>query len=381
MLSVRKLAQIDLPVIESSRILFRMRGTWIVGPLHESLSMKIVFCLLASLFLLICSIPVSQAQDASEKEPWCTYLPDAQQNNGKKIVLISGDEEYRSEEALPMLGKILAKHHGYTCTVLFPVNPETGEIDPNNQQNIPGMNHLEDADLVIMALRFRCLPDDQMKYFDSYLMSGRPIIGLRTSTHAFRFPGDFETSFRRYSGSSEWPGGFGKQVLGETWVNHHGHHGRESTRGVVNPAAADNILLQGVEDVWGPTDVYGIRELPEGTTVLLMGQVLAGMNPDDPALEGAKNDPMMPLAWTRTWTNSQGGENSIFCTTMGSSTDFESEDLRRLIVNAALQMTGLEKQISPATNVNYVGEFKPTKFGFNAFQKGTTPRTYDMPNP
>ena len=349
-----------------------------MASLYESLLMKIAYCFVFIIFALILGNPAVQAQDDASDSPWCTYLPGEAKDNGKHIVLIAGDEEYRSEEALPMLGKILSQRFGFKCTVLFPINNETGEIDPNNQQNIPGMEHLEDADLVIMALRFRCLPDEQMRYFDSYMMSGRPVIGLRTSTHAFRYPGEFSTSFRRYGGSSEWPGGFGKQVLGETWVNHHGHHGRESTRGVINPSEANNVLLTGVSDVWGPTDVYGIRELPAGSNVLLNGQVIDGMKPEDSAVDGEKNNPMMPLAWTRNWTNSQGGECPIFCTTMGSSTDFESADLRRLIVNAALQMTGMEDTISESSNVDYVDEFKPTQFGFNAFQKGTTPRDYDL---
>src|ERR1700680_140622 len=76
---------------------------------------------------------------------------------GKHIVLISGDEEYRSEEALPQLGKILAKHHGFKCTVLFAIDPKTGEINPNIS-NIPGLENLQSADLMIISTRFRDLP-------------------------------------------------------------------------------------------------------------------------------------------------------------------------------------------------------------------------------
>ncbi len=346
--------------------------------------MKIFPPLPATLVVLalvsLSSRPLPGQTDSPAASPhWCVYEPgNAVPANGKHIVLISGDEEYRSEEALPMLGKLLSQRHGFRCTVLFPIDPASGEIDPNNQQNIPGMQNLQDADLVIMALRFRRLPDEQMKFFDDYLMSGKPVIGLRTSTHAFRYEGDDPTSFRHYSGSQQWPGGFGKQVLGETWVNHHGHHGRESTRGIINPAQADNLLLTGVTDVWGPTDVYGIRELPEGCQVLLQGQVIDGMTPDDPPLTGEKNEPMMPLAWTRTWTTPAGKPCSIFCTTMGSSTDFANPGLRRLIVNAAYQMTSLADQISDDLNVDYVDPYEPTPFGFDRFRKGLTPRDFDL---
>ena len=42
---------------------------------------------------------------------WVVYQGGQGPGQGKHIVLISGDEEYRSEEGLPMLGKILAVRH------------------------------------------------------------------------------------------------------------------------------------------------------------------------------------------------------------------------------------------------------------------------------
>lgn len=73
----------------------------------------------------------------------------------KHIVLISGDEEYRSEETLPALGKILAQRHGFKCTVLFAIDPDTGEINPNINNNIPGLEALQSADLMVIFTRFR----------------------------------------------------------------------------------------------------------------------------------------------------------------------------------------------------------------------------------
>ncbi len=320
----------------------------------------------------------------SEDQLWCTYLPGeidgAAADNGKHIVLIAGDDEYRSEEAMPMLGKLLSQRIGFKCTVLFPIDEATGEIKPDHQTNIPGMQHLQDCDLVILGLRFRGLPDEQMKYLDDYLMAGKPVIAVRTSTHAFRFTKEMESAYQHYDFRSKekWPLGFGKQVLGETWFNHHGRHGKQSTRGVTNEEHADDVLMTGVSDVWGPTDVYGVRKLPEGSKVLLYGQVIDGMEPDDEPLAGAKNDPMMPLAWTRTWTASTGNECSVFCTTMGSSTDFENAGLRRLLVNASLAMTGLGDQIEDVAGVDPVGEFNPTNFGFKSYKKGTKPADYNL---
>src|SRR5512142_1612246 len=111
---------------------------------------------------------------------WVTYFPSPGTASGKHIVLLSGDEEYRSEEALPMLAKILAVRHGFKCTVLFAINPADGAITPTVLTNIPGMQALDSADLCFLSLRFRELPDDQMKHFVDYLNAGKPIIGLRT---------------------------------------------------------------------------------------------------------------------------------------------------------------------------------------------------------
>ena len=277
---------------------------------------------------------------------WCVYPGGEGPGKNRHIVLISGDEEYRSEECLPMLGKILSQRHGFKCTVLFAINPVDGTIHPNEQHNIPGMEALASADLVIMALRYRSLPDNQMKFFVDYLNAGKPIIGLRTSTHAFNYAAD-STSPYAYFGQDggPWRGGFGKQVLGETWVSHHGNHKVESTRGVVVAENHKHPILRGVENVWGPTDVYGINQLPADAKILLRGAVLAGMNPEDPPVDGPKNDPMMPLAWTLPYKSESGTVARIFCTTMGASQDFSNEGLRRLVVNACFWCVGLDEQI------------------------------------
>ena len=293
---------------------------------------------------------------------------------GKHIVLVAGDEEYRSEEALPMLAKILAVRHGFKCTVLFSVNPKDGTIDPNNQTYIPGLEVLEKADLMLLFLRFRELPDEQMKYIDAFVHSGKPIIGLRTATHSFMYSRNTSSPYAHYDWRhKEWPNGFGRQVLGETWINHHGHHRVESTRGVINEALKDNPILKGVTDIWGPTDVYGIKNLIPEAKVLVYGQVLEGMQPTDKPVAGPKNNPMMPLAWIKDFQGKQGRTSRVFCTTMGASVDFESAGLRRLLVNACYWGLGLEDKIPSLSNVNYVGEYKPTFYGGGNFQKGVKP--------
>ena len=317
------------------------------------------------------------AQD--DEKMWCDYPgKEGEVGSGKRVVLIAGDDEYRSEEALPMLGKILSQRHGFNCSVLFPVNEE-GLIRPNFQKNIPGMHLLKDADLVILGLRFRNLPDEQMQHFVDYLESGKPMIGVRTTTHAFKIPA--ESKFGRFSFNSKkegWIGGFGQRVMGETWVSHYGKHGKESTRGIPNPEHAKHPVLQGVDDVWGDTDVYTVKNIPESATVLLRGQILTGMKPTDSKVDDDRNNPMMPVAWLNSFETTSGKKSRIFCTTMGAASDFQSEDLRRLVLNASLWCLEMEDSIKPDFEVDYVDEYKPTKFGFKKFQKDRKPSYYDL---
>ncbi len=307
-------------------------------------------------------------------DPWVVYKGGDGPGRGKQVVLISGDEEYRSEEALPQLAKILGKRHGFTCTVLFAIGKD-GTIDPNKNDNIPGLEALRKADLMIIATRYRDLPDDQMGEIVAYVESGRPIIGMRTATHAFNLKG--VKGYPRYSvNSKEWDGGFGRQVLGETWINHHGDHGKQSTRGIVAPGAQDDPILRGIKDgdIWGPTDVYGVRlPLAGDARALVLGQVVADMTPTGPAVEGKKNDPMMPVAWVKTFTGRSGKAARVFTTTMGAATDLEAEGTRRLLVNAAYWAVGLEDLIKGDANVAVVGEFKPRPFGNDKFAPGVRP--------
>ena len=325
---------------------------------------------------------IATASTAFCADPWVVYEGGDGPGQGKHIVLVSGDEEYRSEEALPQLGKILAKHHGFRCTVLFAIDPATGIIDPNNQNNIPGLQALEKADLMFIFTRFRNLPDEQMEQIDAFLKSGRPVVGIRTSTHAFNNGGTSKWAhygFRYRGDPKEWTEGFGRLVLGETWISHHGHHRHESSRGLIAPDAKDHPIVRGIKDgdIWGPTDVYGVRlPLPGDSKSIVLGQVMQrkgeydvedpcyGMRPDDgPPVEGGKNDPMMPIAWTKTYQVPGGKAGRAFASTIGASNDLISEGTRRLLVNGVYWAVGLEDGIlATGTNVDLVGDFQPTPY-------------------
>jgi hypothetical protein len=311
---------------------------------------------------------------ARADDPWIVLEGGDGPGKGKNVVLVSGDEEYRSEEALPQLAKILSQRHGFTCTVLFAIGKD-GAIDPNRTDNVPGLEALRKADLMVIATRFRDLPDGQMKEVADYVASGRPIVGMRTATHAFANKAG--STYARFGWNSrEWPGGFGKQILGETWVNHHGDHGKQSTRGIVVESMKDHPILRGIAsgDIWGPTDVYEVHlPLPGDSKPLVLGEVLTGMSPTDPPVTGKKNDPMMPIAWTKTYKGESGKTGRVFTTTMGASTDLQSEGLRRLLVNACYWAVGQEDAIPSKSDVRLVGDYKPTPFGFGGAKQGVKP--------
>lgn len=194
-------------------------------------------------------------------------------------------------------------------------------INANYVKNIPGLEALDSADLMIIATRFRALPDDQMKHIDDYLMAGKPVVGLRTATHAFNFKEEDVSSYKHYGNSydgekSEWEGGFGRLVLGENWRFHHGHHKHQSTKGIVVDAAKSTGLLNGIEngDVWASADVYGVRlPLPGDAQPVVLGKVMNrkgefdendmfyGMRPTDDEEAKTNNkdenvgEPYMPL--------------------------------------------------------------------------------------
>ncbi|MCA8967810.1 MAG: ThuA domain-containing protein, partial [Planctomycetes bacterium] len=217
---------------------------------------------------------------------------------------------------------------------------------------------LDDADMLVLFTRFRELPDEDMAHLVRYVESGKPLLGIRTATHAFHYPAESTSAYAHWRWNDrEWPGGFGKQVLGETWVNHHGHHGSESTRGVIPAAAKDHPILRGVADVWGRTDVYGIGELPKDATVLLEGSVLAGMTPDAQPVEDGRNDPRHPILWVRERKMDSGATQRVICSTIGAAIDLKSEDLRRALVNACYWGVGLEEKIPERSDVTIVGEY------------------------
>jgi type 1 glutamine amidotransferase len=335
-------------------------------------------CLLAG--LLASSLPSGNAAHPVPDSPqWLTYDGGEGPGKGKHVVLIAADQEYRSEQAMPMMAGILSKHHGFDCTVLFGVNPEglvdptmpvypkKGEEDNFQEHNIPGLEHLETADLVIFFPRLLTLPREQLDLIVRYLDSGKPFLTLRTGNHGFRGPLPYEINGKEKLS-------FG-HIVGGSFMGHHGNWHRDSTRGDIVEAMKDHPILKGVQDIWGPSDVYRTYKegtgLPEDCTALVYGQPLIGRE------QGGQSNPKkipLPVVWIKTWKTTTGQSARVLHSTMGSARDLENPGLRRLIINGVYWGVGLEDKISAERSVDYTAEYKPLESGFAYEKLGVVPQ-------
>jgi len=287
---------------------------------------------------------------------------------GKHIVFLAGDHEYRSEETLPALARILAKRHGFRCTVLFTLDKKSGEIVPGSS-HMPGTEALKSADLMVIYLRFQDFPKEQMQPIVDYLARGGPVVGLRTSTHAFKIPGD--SPYAKFSfryGGQDFKGGFGRQIMGETWAGHYGKNHVMSTRLIPTSAAKTHPVMRGVEKPWVVAGGYWTDPVKD-STVLALAQPLQGMKIDSPPAEGKKP---CPGAWVRTHQYGDA-KGRVFSSTYGASGDILNEDYRRMLINACFWAVGLEDKITADLNVDFVGPYKPSKFRFGGYVRGVKP--------
>ena len=331
--------------------------------------------LLCSIAFLL-SFSAGRAQVPAELQ-WLTYPGGDGPGKGKRIVLIAADQEYRSEQSMPMLAKILSQHHGFDCTVLFGVN-DKGEVDPTmpvypekgkelKPHHIPGLEHLASADLVIFFARLLTLPMAERELIVKYVDSGRPIIALRTASHGFHAALPYKINGKQVN--------WGNDVLGGTFMNHHGRWHADSTRGTIVAEQKEHPILRGVSDIWGNSDVYRTYKegtsLPTNCTALVWGQPLMGRKRDDPP--NPKLEPL-PVAWFKHWQTSDGRQARVFQSTMGSGDDLENPGLRRLIINAVYWGMGMESAITAPRTVEIVGSYKPLESGFNYRQLGVVPK-------
>jgi type 1 glutamine amidotransferase len=220
-----------------------------------------------------------------------------------RVVFISAESEYGAAESLPGFAHELVTKYGCYCEVL----QGSAERGGPERHEIAGMEALTKADLVVVFARRRAFPQEQMKYLHIYLGMGKPLIGLRTASHAFDARGKGPKEH------AEWPM-FDSKVLGG---NYHGHYGRGPTT-TVTPAdgAGDHPILAGVHTPFiSISSLYQVSPLTKSTSTLLVGTI-----PDKES---------EPVAWTNRYKKSR-----VFYTSLGHVDDFKNPQFRRLLINA-----------------------------------------------
>ena len=320
--------------------------------------MKHLKLLATALFLLGISIQTTFAQSGKQVH----------------VVFVTGDEEYRSEESMPMLAKILKREMGCKVTVRYALD-DNGYIDPNNTTNIPGLEVLEEADMMVIFTRFRALPDEQARYILDFAESGKPMAGFRTATHTFKYEDDPEREYR----NDEWP----IKVFGQKWITHHGHfsdgHGFLTDVTIID-GKQNHKILRGVAPFKAYSWLYhvhgGEHALPANSNHLLTGRSLRSNHEQNGNLD--KFPLTNPVAWTRTYTGSSGKAARVFFTTLGHPYDFKDESMRKLALNGIYWALGMEKKIPrKGVNVDFVDEYDPNNSGFGQkFKKGRKPESF-----
>ncbi len=240
------------------------------------------------------------------------------------IVFVTGDDEYRSEITMPLMAELLGRKRAFKCTVLYAVDPVTGKPNPKYQKNIEGLEALKTADLAVFFLRFRALPDEQMKLILDYVNSGKPIVGLRTSTHAFRYPAGHKNE--KYNEK------FGTDVFGQKWITHHGH--KSTTEVSIIPEMRQHPILRGIYGSFPCSSwLYHVEPLAGDCKPLLIGKAIKSSKTSDQD----KYQLTQPVAWTKTYNGAR-----VFFTTLGHPKDFEEYTVRRLLMNGIYWASGIE---------------------------------------
>ncbi len=270
------------------------------------------------------------------------------------VVFVTGDEEYRSEETMPMLAEILNRDFGFTVTVCFALTD--GVVDPNRSDNIEGLEVLGDADLLIMNTRFRRLPEEQLKFITDFAESGRPMAGFRTATHAFRY-GDGHPM------DHAWP----QKVFGLPWISHDG--GRNSTDVSLVEEHAASPVLRGVQPFHSRSWLYHANTLLESATPLLIGRSVRGAAPG-----GEHFNPPHVVAWVHHYAGEQG-TSRVFFTTLGHPSDFKQAPMRTLVLNGIFWALGKEDEIpAEGLHAELPAGFDPNPSGFgDTYKPGLRP--------
>lgn len=243
---------------------------------------------------------------------WCPSVSSVDFVGGKEfrfsedkrptIAFVVAEDEYKTEETLPAFA---AKHLGKEFRTLFLFGNETERDD------IPGLDALAEADVLFVSARRRVLRKEQLDAIRKFVESGKPVVGIRTASHAFAAQKNQAVP----EGHDVWPT-FDPDILGGHYTGHHG----AGPKSVVTPAegAGDQPLLKGVElsGFVGNGSLYKVSPLESAAKPLLFGTI--------------EGQPAEPVAWTN--TGKHGGR--VFYTSLGHIDDFQEPAFNQLLVNA-----------------------------------------------
>lgn len=289
------------------------------------------------------------------------------------IVFVTGDEEYRSEESMPMLATLARRELGAKVTVLHSLD-SLGFIDPNRTDHIEGLKALESADLMVLFTRFRNLPTYERTYITDYAESGKPMVGFRTATHAFFYEKDATLAFF----NEEWPA----KVFGQQWITHHGHFddGKFPVTDIsMKPGQEDNPILNGFEPFKAYSWLYHVEggdwKLQGDSDPILMGHSTKSQHEIDGNLDKFPLD--NPVAWTKSYTGSSGKKARVFFTTLGHPYDFKLPEVRKIAMNGIFWALGKESLIpEKGVDVTLKEPYEPNNSGFGElYKKNQKPKT------
>ena len=233
------------------------------------------------------------------------------------IVFMIGEKEYSTASTLPVFAKRHLEYRGMRCTFV--------NVDENDSNNFPGLTALKDADLLFVSVRRRTPPNAQLELIRDHLAKGKPLVGIRTTSHAF----DRDPPNNQYS---RWTN-FDDEILGADYLNHYGNRPPKDPATIAqsNSSEANHPILTGIDlkPFEAKSHLYKNKILSKSVKVLLTG-TLAG-----------RSEINEPLAWTNTVNGSR-----IFYTSLGGAGDFSMPAFQRLLLNGVLWT--IDKPIPPA---------------------------------
>lgn len=223
------------------------------------------------------------------------------------LVMVISEPEYKTEISLPAYAR---EHLGRDFRVSLVY------ADPADENRLAGIEVLQNADLVLFSVRRRTLPPDQLQLIRNYIASGKPVMAIRTASHAFCL-----RNTPAPDGRADWPE-FDRDVIGGSYTNHWGN-GPKTDVTIASENAAQHPILKDVPvaELIGNGSLYKVSPLQPTATALLTGTI--------------PEAPTEPIAWI----NKRSDSGLTFYTSMGHIDDFEQPAFRQLLLNAARWLT------------------------------------------